>query len=317
MRPCNPLPSRAGRTLPARVAPLAAQLLPAACRLHAGLQPSGRRTQWGWVGGGGRGMHGPPKVPRQQAAAAVGACFGTRRGSGRWLATRFVPGRPPLNPRRPAPRTAPAQGSWRPSLNLTTVLAAVRQLLAEPNPDDPLDHEATEAYLRNRPGFDATARRLVAQHARGGAAAATGGGGGAAGDEVAPGTASDAGTSAGTAGGSSEAGGSGGVGGRGTKGVAGGACAEAPDAQGDAATARHAAVHRSACETGAHTALEHPAVVASPSGVGRPAGEAAVPAAAGWEAAGGPTQSPCRKHARGAPEEAADATPRAKAPRTL
>jgi len=48
-----------------------------------------------------------------------------------------------------------------------TVLAAVRQLLAEPNPDDPLDQDATEAYLRNRPLFDSTARRLVAEHASG------------------------------------------------------------------------------------------------------------------------------------------------------
>jgi ubiquitin-conjugating enzyme E2 D/E len=53
-----------------------------------------------------------------------------------------------------------------------TILAAVRQLLAEPNPDDPLDQDATEAYVRNRPLFDATARRMVAEHAGGGAGAA-------------------------------------------------------------------------------------------------------------------------------------------------
>ena len=31
-----------------------------------------------------------------------------------------------------------SQGVWAPSLNISTVLAGVRQLLKEPNPDDPL-----------------------------------------------------------------------------------------------------------------------------------------------------------------------------------
>ncbi|KAI8476313.1 MAG: ubiquitin-conjugating enzyme/RWD-like protein [Monoraphidium minutum] len=61
----------------------------------------------------------------------------------------------------------PPKGSWRPSLNLVMVLSAVRQLLAEPNPDDPLDQDATEVFLRNRAAFDAAARRMVAEHASG------------------------------------------------------------------------------------------------------------------------------------------------------
>jgi ubiquitin-protein ligase len=108
----------------------------------------------------------------------------------------FLPAPAPSNPTTAHPSTLGSaltwpknsslcdrQGSWRPSLNLVMVLAAVRQLLAEPNPDDPLDQDATEAYLRNRPLFDSAARRMVAEHAAG-----RGGSNGGASEAAADGT---------------------------------------------------------------------------------------------------------------------------------
>lgn len=57
------------------------------------------------------------------------------------------------------------QGAWRPSLNLCTVLAGVRQLLAEPNPKDGLVAEVTEQYMHNIALFNLKARQSTLQHA--------------------------------------------------------------------------------------------------------------------------------------------------------
>jgi hypothetical protein len=59
----------------------------------------------------------------------------------------------------------PPKGSWRPSLTLATVLAGVRQMLAEPNPRDPLEPDVTEEYLNNRSLFELKARQMVARYA--------------------------------------------------------------------------------------------------------------------------------------------------------
>jgi hypothetical protein len=91
----------------------------------------------------------------------------------------------------------PPKGSWRPSLTLATVLAGARQLLADPNPRDPLEPDVTEEYLNNRPLFELKARQMVARYASaplpytapvdgddgagGGIGGGGGGGGGAAG----------------------------------------------------------------------------------------------------------------------------------------
>ncbi|RKO97740.1 hypothetical protein CXG81DRAFT_1264, partial [Caulochytrium protostelioides] len=62
----------------------------------------------------------------------------------------------------------PPAGGWRPSLTLGVVLAAVRQLLREPNPSDPLRAEVAAEYL-NDPSpkglFWSQAARHTRQHA--------------------------------------------------------------------------------------------------------------------------------------------------------
>lgn len=136
----------------------------------------------------------------------------------------------------------PPKGSWRPSLNLVTVLAAVRQLLAEPNASDPLDADATDAYVRDRPRFDATARRMVAEHASGAAAVAGAAAAGAAGAVagaagVAGADDASASASVAAAGGASAAGGAG---------CAGGAAAAASAAAGAAAATTAAGVSAAA-----------------------------------------------------------------------
>ncbi|KAI8842553.1 ubiquitin-conjugating enzyme/RWD-like protein, partial [Chytridium lagenaria] len=35
----------------------------------------------------------------------------------------------------------PPKGCWSPTMNLNVVFGAIRMLLAEPNPDDPLEHQ--------------------------------------------------------------------------------------------------------------------------------------------------------------------------------
>lgn len=57
--------------------------------------------------------------------------------------------------------------SWKPSLNLGTVLMTVRLLLAEPNPEDGLMADIAEEYRLNYPLFCEKARSLVREHAMG------------------------------------------------------------------------------------------------------------------------------------------------------
>lgn len=59
----------------------------------------------------------------------------------------------------------PPKGGWTPRLEVPTVLASIRVLLAEPNPDDGLMADITDQYKNHRAAFDATARRMTAQHA--------------------------------------------------------------------------------------------------------------------------------------------------------
>lgn len=57
------------------------------------------------------------------------------------------------------------QGSWRPSLNIPTVLTMIRLLISNPNPDDGLMADISEQFIRNREEFNATARRHCLKHA--------------------------------------------------------------------------------------------------------------------------------------------------------
>lgn len=65
----------------------------------------------------------------------------------------------------------PPKGSWRPSLTLSVVLAGVRQLLLEPNPDDFLMADITREYQQCREVFERKAMELVQKYASGATAA--------------------------------------------------------------------------------------------------------------------------------------------------
>eukprot|EP00667_Euglena_gracilis_P018107 EG_transcript_19192 len=65
----------------------------------------------------------------------------------------------------------PPKGEWKPSLNLTTILTSVQQLMGEPNCSDPLMHDITEQYLHRREEFLAMARSWTDKYAAPGTAA--------------------------------------------------------------------------------------------------------------------------------------------------
>ena len=56
----------------------------------------------------------------------------------------------------------PPKGAWKPSLNVSTVLASIQQLLGEPNPDDALMHDIvrTESAARWRRAWRTLAQPL-------------------------------------------------------------------------------------------------------------------------------------------------------------
>jgi ubiquitin-conjugating enzyme E2 T len=54
----------------------------------------------------------------------------------------------------------PPAGAWKPSLSLATVLRAVRELLAEPNLDDPLRTDVAHQYLVDQDAYVRTCRGL-------------------------------------------------------------------------------------------------------------------------------------------------------------
>ncbi|WIA17879.1 hypothetical protein OEZ85_009379 [Tetradesmus obliquus] len=66
----------------------------------------------------------------------------------------------------------PPKGSWGPAMDLYRVLVAIRQLLAEPNPRDPLEVAIAEEYVSQPEVFKAKARQHVARYATPQAAAA-------------------------------------------------------------------------------------------------------------------------------------------------
>jgi ubiquitin-conjugating enzyme E2 T len=61
----------------------------------------------------------------------------------------------------------PPKGAWKPSLSLSAVLASIRLLLADPNPDDGLVAEIAAEFKTQRSVFDAKARRETEKHATG------------------------------------------------------------------------------------------------------------------------------------------------------
>lgn len=56
-------------------------------------------------------------------------------------------------------------GSWKPALNLRTTLLSLTQLLANPNPDDPLDAEIAREYQIDQPTFNQKALEFTLKYA--------------------------------------------------------------------------------------------------------------------------------------------------------
>ncbi|KAI0192462.1 ubiquitin-conjugating enzyme [Astrocystis sublimbata] len=57
--------------------------------------------------------------------------------------------------------------TWKPAGRIKAVLVAVRQLLVEPNPDDPLENGIAELFRSNRPEFEKNAKSYVQRYAGG------------------------------------------------------------------------------------------------------------------------------------------------------
>jgi ubiquitin-conjugating enzyme E2 T len=57
------------------------------------------------------------------------------------------------------------KGSWKPSLNLATVLTSIRLLLTEPNPSDPLMAEIANEYQFNKERFEESAKKWTKEYA--------------------------------------------------------------------------------------------------------------------------------------------------------
>jgi ubiquitin-conjugating enzyme E2 D/E len=57
--------------------------------------------------------------------------------------------------------------NWKPSTKLSGILEAVRGLLAEPQPDDPLEARIADEYRSDRKEFDKNARAYVQRYAKG------------------------------------------------------------------------------------------------------------------------------------------------------
>ena len=56
---------------------------------------------------------------------------------------------------------------WKPSSRLAGALEAIRALLVEPNPDDPLEPRIADEFRADRAEFDKTAKQYVVRYARG------------------------------------------------------------------------------------------------------------------------------------------------------
>ncbi|ORE01543.1 ubiquitin-conjugating enzyme, partial [Rhizopus microsporus var. microsporus] len=56
-------------------------------------------------------------------------------------------------------------GGWKPALNLSTTLISLSQLLAHPNPDDPLDADIAKEYYIDYPQFKQKAEEYTLKYA--------------------------------------------------------------------------------------------------------------------------------------------------------
>lgn len=59
----------------------------------------------------------------------------------------------------------PPKGSWKPALNIGTILTSVQQLMAEPNPNDALMSDIAAQFTYRRSDFEAQASAETLKHA--------------------------------------------------------------------------------------------------------------------------------------------------------
>ena len=55
--------------------------------------------------------------------------------------------------------------NWKPSTKIAAVLDAVRNLLVEPQPDDPLEDRIAEEYRNDRPSWTKNVKNHVTKYA--------------------------------------------------------------------------------------------------------------------------------------------------------
>ncbi|XP_023301348.2 probable ubiquitin-conjugating enzyme E2 31 [Lucilia cuprina] len=58
----------------------------------------------------------------------------------------------------------PPTGSYNPAITLESILLSIQLLLANPNPDDPLQGDAADLFKSNRDLYNQKAREFVKQH---------------------------------------------------------------------------------------------------------------------------------------------------------
>ncbi|XP_037809331.1 ubiquitin-conjugating enzyme E2 D1-like [Lucilia sericata] len=58
----------------------------------------------------------------------------------------------------------PPTGSYNPAITLESILLSIQLLLANPNPDDPLQGDAADLFKSNRELYNQKAREFVKQH---------------------------------------------------------------------------------------------------------------------------------------------------------
>merc|ERR1711973_837088 len=59
----------------------------------------------------------------------------------------------------------PPKGSWKPSLNIATILKSIQILMANPNPDDPLMQDIASEYRENKESFVEKAKEWTRKYA--------------------------------------------------------------------------------------------------------------------------------------------------------
>jgi ubiquitin-conjugating enzyme E2 D/E len=55
---------------------------------------------------------------------------------------------------------------WSPQLKISEVLLTLRQVLAEPNPDNPLEPEIAQQFKNDRSAFNKTAKEWTKKYAK-------------------------------------------------------------------------------------------------------------------------------------------------------